>query len=61
MREERIKERTKSISQLREAERSVEERMKENNRGDETEDREREEEERRGRSDVLRRQRSQVS
>jgi hypothetical protein len=61
MREERIKERTKSISQLRQAERNAEEKMKESNRGDEAEDREREEEERRARSDILRRQRSQVS
>jgi hypothetical protein len=59
MREERIKERTKSINQLREAERNAEERMKEGE--DEVEDREREEEERRARSDILRRQRSQVS
>ncbi|KAJ4435681.1 hypothetical protein ANN_18297 [Periplaneta americana] len=59
LREERIKERTKSISQLREAERNAEERMKESQKGDEIEDREKEEEERRTRSDVLRRQRSQ--
>lgn len=59
VREERLKERTKSISQLRKAERDAEERRKEPSRGDETEDREREEEERRTRSDVLRRQRSE--
>ncbi|PSN30802.1 Drebrin-like protein [Blattella germanica] len=60
MREERIKERTKSISQIREAERSAEEKMKKNSKEeDEPEDREKEEEERRGRSDILRRQRSQ--
>ena len=61
MREERIKERTKNISHLREAERNAEEKMKESSRRDETEDREREREEWRTRSDILRRQRSQVS
>ena len=61
VREERIKERNKSISQIREAERNAEERMKESSREEELEDREKEEEERRGRSDILRRQRSQVS
>lgn len=61
MREERFKEQTKSISQLQKAERDAEERRKETSRGDETEDREREEEERRTRSDVLRRQRSEVN
>lgn len=61
VREERIKERTKSISQLREAERNADKRVKEDSRGDEAVDREREEAERRARSDILRRQRSQVS
>jgi hypothetical protein len=61
VREERIKERTKNISHLREAERNAEERMKESSRGDETEEREREREEWRTRSDILRRQRSQVN
>jgi hypothetical protein len=46
---------------LREAERNAEERMKESSRGDETEDRETEREGWRTRSDILRRQRSQVS
>lgn len=59
VREERIKERTKNISHLREAERNAEEKMKESSRRDETEDREREREEWRTRSDILRRQRSQ--
>lgn len=59
LREERIKERTRSISHLREAERNAEERMKESSRGDEADDREREREGWRTRSDILRRQRSQ--
>jgi len=61
LREERIRERTRSISHLREAERNAEERMKESSRGDDAEDREREREGWRTRSDILRRQRSQVS
>jgi hypothetical protein len=46
---------------LREAERNAEERMKESSKAVETEDRERGREEWRTRSDILRRQRSQVS
>jgi hypothetical protein len=59
VREERFKEQTKSINQLRKAERDAEERRKETSRGNETEDTEREEQ--RTRSDVLRRQRSEVN
>jgi hypothetical protein len=59
VREERFKEQTKSINQLRKAERDAEERRKETSRGNETDDTEREEQ--RTRSDVLRRQRSEVN
>nr|CAD7195856.1 unnamed protein product [Timema douglasi] len=59
VRERRIKERTASISQLREAEKSAEERTKEVTPADqEKEDWEREERERRGRSEILRKERS---
>jgi hypothetical protein len=60
VREERFREQTRSISQLRKAERDAEERRKEASRVDETEDTEREETQR-TRSDILRRQRSEVN
>lgn len=63
-REARIKERSKSISVLREAERSEVLRSsaaKLSQGGDDIADREKEDMERKGRSDILRRQRSQVS
>lgn len=62
MREARIKERSESITLQREAENIERGRGGERIRDeDETEEREREERERRARSELLRRQRSQVS
>ncbi|XP_066998745.2 drebrin-like protein B [Anabrus simplex] len=61
LREEKIRERNQNISKLREAEKNADDhtREKENVNINEVAERELEEEERKGRSDVLRRQRSQ--